>query len=48
MDGLLNTLKFDHKISTDVIKFVVPVQNCIVRYGGCSVVFTVVLEYNIQ
>jgi hypothetical protein len=30
MDGLLNTLKIVHKISIDVIKFVVPVQDWIV------------------
>jgi len=37
MDGLLSTLKFVHKISEDVIKFVVEVQNCFVRCGRCSV-----------
>jgi len=37
MDGLLNTLKFVHKISEDVIEFIVELQNCVVRCGHCSV-----------
>jgi len=38
MDGLLNTLKFVHKMSAGVIKFVVAVHNWFVRRGGCSII----------
>ena len=37
MDGLLNTLKCVHKMSVDLIKFIVAVQHCTVRCGGFSV-----------
>jgi len=38
MEGLLNTLKFIHKVSAEIIKFVVAVRNWFVRYGVCSVI----------
>ena len=37
MDGFLNTLKFVYKMSADIIKFIVLVQNQYVRCGCCSV-----------
>jgi len=36
MDGLLSTLKFVHKMSVDIIKFVVAEQNCFVKCAVCS------------
>jgi hypothetical protein len=38
MDGLLNTLKFVYKISTDTVKTVVSMHNCILRCGGCMII----------
>jgi len=38
MNGLLNKLKFVYKMSVDVLKFVVAVQNWFVRRAGCSII----------
>jgi hypothetical protein len=38
MDGLLNTLKFVHKMSIYTVKTVVAVYNCILRCGGCMII----------
>jgi hypothetical protein len=38
MDGLLNILKFAHKVLADIIKFVVAVQNWFVRCGNCVII----------
>jgi hypothetical protein len=38
MDGLLNTLKFAHKVLADIMKFVVAVQNWFVRFGNCVII----------
>jgi len=35
---LLNTLNFVYKMSVDILKFVVAVQNWFVRRAGCSIV----------
>jgi hypothetical protein len=35
MTGLLSTLIFAHKMSVDIINFVVAVQNWYVECGGC-------------
>jgi len=47
MDGLRNTLKLVHKMSIDIIKFVVAVQIWFERFGCCNFIdFTTVLECN--
>jgi len=38
MHGLLDTLQFVHKMPVDVIKFIVAVQNCLMRCGGCNII----------
>jgi len=38
MNGLLNTLKFLHKIFADILKFSVAVQNRFERCGRCNTV----------
>ena len=38
MHGCLNTLKFAHITLTDVIKFVVPVQDWLLKWGLCSII----------
>jgi hypothetical protein len=38
MDGLINTLKFVHKISPDITKFIIAVQNCFMRCGDYSII----------
>jgi len=38
MDGLLNTLKFAHKMLADIIKFVVSTQNRFLRCGTCGII----------
>jgi len=38
MGGLLNTLKFVHKMCVVIIKFVVTVQNWFVRSGDCGAI----------
>jgi hypothetical protein len=38
MDGLLNTLKFVHEISVDIMKFVVAVQNWFVSCENFSII----------
>jgi len=37
MDVLLNTLRFVHKMSVDLLKFIVAMQYWTVRCGGFSV-----------
>ena len=41
MDGLLNTFKCPHKISADVLKFAVAVQN---RFVVCGLANIIVLQ----
>jgi hypothetical protein len=38
-DLMFNTLKFVYKMSVDILKFVVAVQNWFVRRAGCSIVY---------
>ena len=38
MDGLLNILKFVHKMSIDTVKTVVSVHNSILRCGGYMII----------
>jgi len=45
MEGLLNTLKFVHKMSAEIIKFVVAVHNCFLRLGGCSIIDIYYVSY---
>jgi len=38
MEGLLNTLKFVHKMPAEIIKFVVAVRSWFARLGVCSII----------
>jgi hypothetical protein len=38
MDGLLNTLKFAHKMLAGITKFVVSAHNWFVRCGACGII----------
>jgi len=38
MDGLINTLKLVHKMSPDIIKFIIAVQNWFMRSGDYSII----------
>ena len=45
MDGLLNTLRFVHKVSIHNVKTVVAVHNCILRCGNCMIIDFYISSY---